>query len=194
MLNNGGYVMINLTGADVYVQARTCLKFKGDKAILVYDGENVFFADTITLSGTNVVITKGGQTITISNANVVTKTGSISGGGVKLYTHNIDLVFLDGCDETKNIIFRVISSNESVYNATSFKALFNVGPEEQEKSCGLFNNALIETNETGNPYALGDLIYDDGADRFRFANNVGNSNFDVSNLTLQTITDNPIEM
>ena len=125
MLNNGGYVMINLTGDNVYDQALTCLKFKGDKAILVYDGENVFFADTLTLSGTNVIITKGGQTITISNTNEVTTSGSIS-GGTKLYTHNIDLTFLDGCDETRNIIFRVISSRDTAYDTTSFKALFNV--------------------------------------------------------------------
>lgn len=195
MLDNGGYVMINLTGDNVYDQALTCLKFKGDKAILVYDGENVFFADTITLSGTNVVITKGGQTITISNANAVTKEGQISGGGGKLYTHNIDLTFLDGCDETRNITFRVISSSENAYDATSFKALFNVGPEGQDQTCGLFNNAIIEINEVDNSsWGIGDLSYNEGKDAFMFSGNIATTNYDVSNLTLQTITDNPVEM
>lgn len=113
-------------------------------------------------------------------------------GGSKYYTHNIDLAFLDGCDETVNIMFRVISSSESAYDATSFKALFNVGPENQAKTCGLFNNAIIETSESG--WAFGDLSYNGEADKFTFSNNVGNTNYDVSNLTLQTITDNPVEM
>lgn len=134
---------------------------------------------------------QAGTGIDITDDTISVDTDVIS---PKLYTHNIDLEFLDGCDETKNIIFRVISSSVSAYNATSFKALFNIGPAGQEKSCGLFNNALIETNETNLPFAFGDLCYNDEADNFRFANNVGNSNYDVSNLTLQTITDNPVEM
>ena len=113
-------------------------------------------------------------------------------GGATLYTHNIDLAFLDGCDETVNIIFRVISSSESAYDATSVKTLFNLGPEGQAKYCGLFNNAIIETSESG--WAFGDLSYDEEGDAFTFSNNVGNTNYDVSNLTLQTITDNPVEM
>lgn len=189
----GGYIIIKKDDANIFTNVNDALT-KGKPILWYEDANTCYYIDTISKSGDDIVLTKGGKTITITDANVVTETGNISGGGAKLYTHNIDLTFLDGCDETKNIIFRVISSNESAYNDISFKALFNVGPEDQEKSCGLFNNALIETNETDNLYAFGDLMYDDGDDRFRFANNVGNSNFDVSNLTLQTITDNLVEM
>ena len=111
--------------------------------------------------------------------------GGGSGGDTKLYTHNMDLAFLDGCDEPVNIIFRVISSSESPYDATSVKTLFNLGPADQAKYCGVFNNAIIETSESG--WAFGDLSYDEEGDAFTFSNNVGNTNYDVSNLTLQTI-------
>lgn len=188
---NGGYVMLDKADSDIYAKALGALN--AGKPILWYENSTTcYYIDTISKSGDDVILTKGGKSITITSANAVTETGEIAGGG-KLYTHNIELTFLDGCEATKNITFRVITSSESAYNATTFKALFNVG-ELQAKTCGLFNNALIETSEENEPYAFGELTYETENDYFDFTNNVGNSNYDVSNLTLQTITDNVVEM
>ena len=66
-----GYVFLDLTKANVYAKA---LKVLGtDKPVVIKDGSgSPYFVDSLTLDGTNVVITKGGKTITIANDNTIT--------------------------------------------------------------------------------------------------------------------------
>ena len=61
-----GYVFLDLTKSNVYTEA---LKVLGtDKPVVIKDGGgSPYFVDSLTLDGTNVVITKGGKTITIAN-------------------------------------------------------------------------------------------------------------------------------
>ena len=72
-----GYVFLDLTKSNVYAKA---LKVLGtDKPVVIKDGSgSPYFVDSLTLSGTNVVITKGGKTITIANDNTITNVGDIS--------------------------------------------------------------------------------------------------------------------
>lgn len=69
MLKNGGYIMLNLIAEDVYKQALNVLALRGDKAIMLYDGVNVGFADGVRSSGENIIIDKG------SDHYIITKTG-----------------------------------------------------------------------------------------------------------------------
>ena len=71
-----GYVFLDLTKSNVYAKA---LKVLGaDKPVVIKDGSGApYFVDSLTLDGTNVVITKGGKTITINDANAVSSEGSV---------------------------------------------------------------------------------------------------------------------
>ena len=71
-----GYVFLDLTKTNVYSKA---LKVLGtDKPVVIKDGSgSPYFVDSLTLDGTNVVITKGGKTITIANDNTITNVGDI---------------------------------------------------------------------------------------------------------------------
>ena len=72
-----GYVFLDLTKANVYSKA---LKVLGtDKPVVIKDGSgSPYFVDSLTLDGTNIIITKGGKTITIANDNTITSVGDIS--------------------------------------------------------------------------------------------------------------------
>lgn len=73
---NGGYIMIKASDADIYLEASRALII--GKPILFYENDTTcYYIDTITLDGTNVVLTKGGKTITIANDNTITSVGEM---------------------------------------------------------------------------------------------------------------------
>lgn len=76
--------MLDVNANDVYTQALACINFKGNKPVLVFDNGDVYYADTITKSGDNVIIKKGGKTITITEEEV-TSTGNIQPSTLNLY-------------------------------------------------------------------------------------------------------------
>ena len=72
----GGYTILDLESSTIYADSVKALD--SNKPVVVYDGTNKpYFTDTIVLDGTNVVITKGGKTITIANDNTITSNGNI---------------------------------------------------------------------------------------------------------------------
>lgn len=77
MLYNGGYVMINLIDNNVLDQALNCVNFKGQKAIMVCDGDNVSFATDLKIKGQNIIIACGSTKYTI-NKKGVTSTKNIT--------------------------------------------------------------------------------------------------------------------
>ena len=85
-----GYVFLDLTKSNVYSKA---LKVLGtDKPVVIKDGSgSPYFVDSLTLDGTNVVITKGGKTITIANDNTITNVGDIQPKTLHLYKLNFSL-------------------------------------------------------------------------------------------------------
>ena len=72
----GGYTILDLESSTIYADSVKALD--SNKPVVVYDGTNKpYYADSVTTSGTNVVITKGGKTITIANDNTITNVGDI---------------------------------------------------------------------------------------------------------------------
>jgi len=77
VLNKGGYVMINKAQDNVYELAKSALT--SGKPILWYESNTeCYFIDTITLSGTDIILTKGGKTIIINDTNSVSSEGIVS--------------------------------------------------------------------------------------------------------------------
>lgn len=72
----GGYTILDLESSTIYADSVKALD--SNKPVVVYDTNKPYFADTIVLDGDdNVVITKGGKTITIANDNTITSEGNI---------------------------------------------------------------------------------------------------------------------
>lgn len=76
MLYNGGYVMININAPDVLDQAKACLEFKGEKAILVNDNDNVAVANGVSKLGDKIIIS------TLTNKYVIGTSGVSSLSGI----------------------------------------------------------------------------------------------------------------
>lgn len=76
MLYNGGYVMININAPDVLDQANACLEFKGEKAILVNDNDNVSVGNGVYKSGDKIIIS------TLTNKYVIGTSGVTSLSGI----------------------------------------------------------------------------------------------------------------
>lgn len=76
MLYNGGYVMININAPDVLDQAKACLEFKGEKAILVNDNDNVSVANGVSKLGDKIIIS------TLTNKYVIGTSGVTSLSGI----------------------------------------------------------------------------------------------------------------
>lgn len=74
---NGGYVMIDLNDTNnIYARAKAAIGC--GKPIMIFDDPECYYADSISLDGDdNVVITKGGKTITIESDGDVTKVGNV---------------------------------------------------------------------------------------------------------------------
>lgn len=80
---NGGYIMIKASDTNIYLEASKALTI--GKPILFYENDTTcYYIDTITLDGTNIVLTKGGKTITIADDNTITTSGDIQ---VHLYRY-----------------------------------------------------------------------------------------------------------
>ena len=85
----GGYAILDLTSETIYNDALTLANV--DKPILIYpENDKPVFADTFEIDSDNnvVIITIGGQTITIANDNTITTSGVIQN---HLYIYQLDL-------------------------------------------------------------------------------------------------------
>lgn len=86
---NGGYVMLDLADPKLYDRAKASIG--SGKPVMVYDTDNaVYYIDSIALDGTDVIITKGGKTITIASDGTITSSGDIQN---HLWLHTIILSF-----------------------------------------------------------------------------------------------------
>ena len=73
---NGGYLMVSKTDTNLYEKLNKALTL--GKPVLWYEDENTcYYIDTITKSGTDIILTKGGKTITIKNDGDITENGDI---------------------------------------------------------------------------------------------------------------------
>lgn len=73
---NGGYLMVSKSDTNLYTKLNNALSV--GKPILLYEDENTcYYIDTITKSGTDIILTKGGKTITIESDETITEVGNI---------------------------------------------------------------------------------------------------------------------
>lgn len=100
-----GYVTLDLASNKIYKESLGAIK--SGKPVMIVDAPNVYFADTIAISGDDVVITKGGKTITITDANSVSSEGDIQ---VHLYEYLLQCTFSNESENTQYIFFRLLSN------------------------------------------------------------------------------------
>lgn len=120
-----GYVFLDLTKANVYSKA---LKVLGtDKPVVIKDGSgSPYFVDSLTLDGTNVVITKGGKTITIANDNTITNVGDIQVLAHHLYEYLINITYSNTNEDIQGGYCKVLSNeNFDTITLDSFKTLMD---------------------------------------------------------------------
>ena len=73
---NGGYLMVSKSDTNLYAKLNNALTV--GKPILWYEDETTcYYIDTITKSGTDIILTKGGKTITIENDGTITEVGDV---------------------------------------------------------------------------------------------------------------------
>lgn len=95
---NGGYLMVSKTDTNLYEKLNKALTI--GKPVLWYEDENIcYYIDTITKSGTDIILTKGGKTITIESDGDITEVGDIQNHLYLLsfYENEFNVAFL--CDK-----------------------------------------------------------------------------------------------
>lgn len=103
---NGGYLMVSKTDTNLYTKLNNALTL--GKPVLWYEDDNTcYYIDTITKSGTDIVLTKGDKTITIENNGDVTESGDIQ---THLYSNNIRLLGTDSYEHDIYIFFTIIAN------------------------------------------------------------------------------------
>lgn len=113
VLNKGGYVIINKALNNVYELAYNALT--SGKPILWYETDTeCYYIDTITLSGTDVVLTKGGKTITIEADGDITETSDIQN---HLFKHDITI-------GTINVSFSIYTNIKEQFDVDSLTDYF----------------------------------------------------------------------
>ena len=84
---NGGYSIIKKNDANIFAKVNDALT--NGKPILFYeDDNNCYYIDSISKSGDDIILTKGGKTILITSGNVVTESGNIQ---PKLYKYRFNV-------------------------------------------------------------------------------------------------------
>ena len=176
MKTNGGYVILDLADTqNVYAQAQNCLLV--NKPVMVYDNTQVYYADSIILDGTNIVLTKGGKTITIANDNTITTSGDIQN---HLYCNTITASF-DDEDEESGFMYITIYSNEKIENINDLKAYID----------NYNSNNKFSTNgyQIADQYLI-TAIYNAGVDVYQYTNNNDEDKqftFDENNMNFKSI-------
>lgn len=134
--NKGGYVIINKALDNVYELAKNALT--SGKPILWYEtNTECYYIDTATLSGTDIVLTKGAKTITIEADGDITEVGDIQPSGSEQHLYEIKVSFQD------ELIELVCLSTESINNLE-----------------GITDSTVITDTIWNNLIKLKDKIYD----------------------------------
>lgn len=146
MKTNGGYIILDLQDANVYAQAQNCLL--ANKPVMVYDNTQVYYADSIILDGTNVILTKGGKTITIADDNTITTSGDIQTTTLELTIDADDFATLDNFDNfviTKDLYDKLLSG-KYVIKANLYDDVDFIGFPNWVSDEVVLTNALVDTH------------------------------------------------
>ena len=99
---NGGYLMVSKSDTNLYAKLNNALTV--GKPILWYEDANTcYYIDTITKSGTDIVLTKGGKTITIESDGDITEVGDVLTIMENIVDANGNKRFIEGEGQTTAI-------------------------------------------------------------------------------------------
>lgn len=148
---NGGYIIINKDDANIHAKASEAL-IQGKPILFYEDNTTCYYIDTISLSGTSVVLTKGGKTITITDANAVTESGDIQAHLYNYYASSVYLQTTAYGEIRGTWMFTAIEDDYDI-NSTDFDEI-NTGLRKILDRCGIINvvNADSDTTFTGTIY------------------------------------------
>lgn len=110
---NGGYIIISKNQADAYALSVKALEL--GKPVLFYEDDTTcYYIDTITKSGTDIVLTKGGKTITIESDGTITEGGDIQVNNLHCYLFRYENLNAndDGSDTDYELYFRYLTYDE----------------------------------------------------------------------------------
>ena len=166
----GGYSILDLNDTNVYKQALICAE--QNKPVLVYDDPLRYYADTIAIdtdNDNNVIITKGGKTITIANDNTITTSGNIQ---EKLHLYQVRIQGKIGADD---VDFRMnIYSNKELKTGevlpTDLELTYELN--KYEETFIYDNNNIIKTIAV-----YEDIYVDNDALEFNFYDDEGETSF-----------------
>jgi len=166
----GGYSILDLASTTIYADALGVLK--QNKPVLVYDDPEAYFADTIKLVNDDVVITKGGKTITINDVNAVSSEGEIAN---HLYSLCIKFDFQIDSDNnnecfinikyasntiTINELLNLLNGGEVIYD-NGVDQLYVVEPKTNDEIfLRIFDNGSWSSESTNslNTTTISDLV------------------------------------
>lgn len=161
----GGYVLIDLASDTIYNDLVEVVN--NNKLVVVYDSSqdmNPIMIDTITIDGNNdVILTKGGLTITVEPDNVSIG-GQIQPSELHLYQVNIlgeiggsAVEFIMNIYSTKNLPIGNISATdiETINELNLYQETFMRDNNNQVKTIATYEDLFIDNN------ALEFNFYDD---------------------------------
>lgn len=122
----GGYVMLNKADENLYLKAKNALT--QGKPILWYEAENTcYYIDTISLDGTDVVLTKGGKIITIESDGDIVETGDFQN---HLYLVSVNFSYQVDINNNDDFIVELLLSKyenitfDDIYNSVALGHIF----------------------------------------------------------------------
>lgn len=172
---NGGYLMVSKTDTKLYEKLNNALTI--GKPVLWYEDENTcYYIDTITKSGTDIILTKGGKTITIESDGDITESGDIQVADKHLYKHTIKT--------SDGIVLKTLYTTDSqAYDENGFGKNMALNTwhlsESTNEGPGQFYGYIYKFTNMGDDYFLS------LAKTF----NYGTSSFSYSDTTISSFTD-----
>lgn len=164
----GGYQIVEVA---TLTYALALLYLDCGKPLLVIDGTNhPFFADSVVKDESdNVVIQKGGYTITIEEDDTITTDGVIpisgGGGGVDLYVTTID--FSKTSAQIIGTLVATLYSTSAINNKTELKTYLNaygLGTNKEIMASGYVKDQASDQIYVSSIGITSDKIYAFGAD------------------------------
>ena len=134
--------MVSKNDTDLYEKLNKALTL--GKPVLWYEDENTcYYIDTISKSGTDIILTKGGKTITIENDGDITEVGDVQN---HLYHYAI---FIENNQTGRTFVFDINKKfeNGEVDDVLSFvRNYLYAGVIGNESTSGLTNDILWSLN------------------------------------------------
>ena len=179
---NGGYLMISKTDSDIYAKAQKALVL--GKPILFYENQTTcYYIDTIsggeitteivddeevTTYG-DIILTKGGKTITITSANAVSESGDIQPHLYALSFNVSDMYYTIFTKISCGMNDKIINTNVDDYSEVTLTS------EEQKSLSNAMNSALCKQTN----YVIMNISGDSATEYFN--NNSSTVKIDVKN-------------